>query len=48
VKLYREAFFTSRFPDVRELGVLALSGIAMFVAGGLFFRYVKRGFADVL
>ncbi len=48
VKLYREAFFTSRLPDVRELGVLALSGIAMFVAGGLFFRYVKRGFADVL
>jgi lipopolysaccharide transport system permease protein len=48
VELYRQAFFTSRFPDWREVGALALSGIAMFVAGGLFFRYVKRGFADVL
>jgi lipopolysaccharide transport system permease protein len=48
VKLYRQAFFTSRLPEWRELGVLALCGIATFVAGGLFFRYVKRGFADVL
>jgi lipopolysaccharide transport system permease protein len=48
VELYRQAFFTSRFPGWRELGTLALSGAAMFVAGGLFFRYVKRGFADVL
>ncbi len=48
VELYRQAFFTSRFPEWREVGALALSGIAMFVAGGLFFRYVKRGFADVL
>jgi lipopolysaccharide transport system permease protein len=48
VDLYRQAFFTSRFPDSRETLALALSGIAMFAAGGLFFRYVKRGFADVL
>jgi len=48
VELYRQAFFTSHFPEPRELLALALSGIAMFVAGGLFFRYVKRGFADVL
>jgi homopolymeric O-antigen transport system permease protein len=48
VQLYRQAFFISRFPEWRELGALALSGIVMFVAGGLFFRYVKRGFADVL
>jgi ABC-type polysaccharide/polyol phosphate export permease len=48
VELYRQAFFTSRFPEWRQLAALALSGIAMFVAGGLFFRYVKRGFADVL
>jgi lipopolysaccharide transport system permease protein len=48
VELYRQAFFTSRFPEWREVGALALSGTAMFVAGGLFFRYVKRGFADVL
>jgi ABC-type polysaccharide/polyol phosphate export permease len=48
VELYRKAFFTSRFPEWRELGVLVLCGIGAFVAGGLFFRYVKRGFADVL
>src|SRR5215469_4001184 len=48
VDLYRQAFFTSRFPDWSKLGVLALCGIGAFVVGGLFFRYVKRGFADVL
>jgi lipopolysaccharide transport system permease protein len=48
VDLYRKAFFTSRFPDWRELGVLALCGFGAFIVGGLFFRYVKRGFADVL
>lgn len=48
VELYRQAFFTSHFPAWREFAALALSGVAMFVAGGFFFRYVKRGFADVL
>jgi ABC-type polysaccharide/polyol phosphate export permease len=48
VELYRQAFFTSHLPDWRQLAALALSGLAMFVLGGLFFRYVKRGFADVL
>jgi lipopolysaccharide transport system permease protein len=48
VEMYRRAFFTSRLPDWRDLAALAVSGIATFVAGGLFFRYVKRGFADVL
>jgi lipopolysaccharide transport system permease protein len=48
VELYREAFFTSHLPAGRDVLALALSGIAAFVAGGLFFRYVKRGFADVL
>jgi len=27
---------------------LALRELAVFVAGGLFFRHLKRGFADVL
>jgi lipopolysaccharide transport system permease protein len=48
VDLYRRAFFTSQIPDWRDVAALAASGVAMFVAGGLFFRYVKRGFADVL
>jgi ABC-type polysaccharide/polyol phosphate export permease len=48
VELYRAAFFTSRLPPWRDLAALAFSAVAVFVAGGLFFRYVKRGFADVL
>jgi ABC-type polysaccharide/polyol phosphate export permease len=48
VQLYREAFFTSRLPAWRDFAALALSGMAVFFAGGMFFRYVKRGFADVL
>jgi lipopolysaccharide transport system permease protein len=48
VELYRQAFFTSRFPAPRDLAALALCGCGAFLAGGLFFRYVKRGFADVL
>jgi len=28
--------------------VLAAWSIAVFVAGGLFFRHLKRGFADIL
>jgi lipopolysaccharide transport system permease protein len=48
VQLYRQAFFTSQPPAWRDIAALALAGIATFVAGGLFFRYVKRGFADVL
>jgi ABC-type polysaccharide/polyol phosphate export permease len=48
VELYRHAIFVARWPDWRDFGVLALSALAVFVLGGLFFRYVKRGFADVL
>jgi lipopolysaccharide transport system permease protein len=48
VELYRQAFFTSRLPEWRDIAALAVSSVTMFVAGGLFFRYVKRGFADVL
>ncbi len=48
VRLYRQALFTSKLPDWRDLAKLALSGAAVFLAGGLFFRYMKKGFADVL
>jgi lipopolysaccharide transport system permease protein len=40
--------FTARLPDWRDLAALALSAVAVFLAGGLFFRYMKKGFADVL
>ncbi|HYA15820.1 MAG TPA: hypothetical protein VEF06_00070 [Bryobacteraceae bacterium] len=35
-------------PSVGDLGWIALFGTLTFVVGGLFFRYLKRGFADVL
>ena len=42
------SLFVSPLPDWRDLAKLALSGAAVFLAGGLFFRYMKKGFADVL
>ena len=48
VELYRQAFFTSRLPQWSHLAVFVAFACATFIAGGLFFRYVKRGFADVL
>lgn len=48
VRAYRERLLTSRWPSLGEIGVLAAWGVAVFVAGGLVFRHLKRGFADVL
>ena len=48
VRAYRERLLTSQMPDVHELAVLAGFGVASFAIGGLFFRHLKRGFADVL
>jgi ABC-type polysaccharide/polyol phosphate export permease len=48
VHAYRERLLTSRPPDLEELGVIAFYSVTAFVAGGLFFRQLKRGFADVL
>jgi len=48
VEAYRGLLLTSSWPSLRGLGMLALYSVAAFVAGGLFFRYMKRGFADVL
>ncbi len=48
VRAYRERLLSSRVPDIEEIAVLAGWGIASFVIGGLFFRHLKRGFADVL
>ncbi len=48
VNAYRERLLTSRPPDWHELATLAGFAVGMFVAGGLFFRHLKRGFADVL
>jgi ABC-type polysaccharide/polyol phosphate export permease len=48
VNAYRYRLLTPDWPPVREIAVLAAYSVAVFVLGGLFFRHLKRGFADVL
>jgi lipopolysaccharide transport system permease protein len=48
VRSYRAILLHSTMPDFEDLAISAAWGIAVFVIGGLFFRYMKRGFADVL
>lgn len=45
---YRALLFDTEWPQWREIGVLMVFATVIFVAGGLFFRQLKRGFADVL
>ena len=45
---YRDRIFSSEPPRLDEVGVIAFYAVTAFVVGGLFFRQVKRGFADVL
>jgi len=48
VRAYRQLLLSGRWPSLDELGIMTAFALAMFVAGGLFFRHMKRGFADVL
>jgi len=48
VRGYRAMLITSAAPRMEDLGIALAFGAAAFVAGGLFFRHMKRGFADVL
>ena len=48
VDAYRARLLTDKPLALRELAVVAAYSVAVFVAGGLFFRHLKRGFADVL
>jgi ABC-type polysaccharide/polyol phosphate export permease len=48
VRAYRERLLSYRLPDVEELAVVAVYSVVTFFVGGLFFRHLKRGFADVL
>jgi len=48
VRAYRERLLSYREPSAGDLLVLTLFALAAFVTGGLFFRHLKRGFADVL
>jgi ABC-type polysaccharide/polyol phosphate export permease len=45
---YRDCLLRMRMPDLTVLAVLAVSSLAVFVLGGLFFRKTKREFVDVL
>lgn len=49
VRAYRHMILgTGSQPLLHDLAMAAVFGIAAFVGGGLFFRHMKRGFADVL
>lgn len=45
---YRDRLLTAQPPRLGELAIIAAYGVLAFVLGGLFFRHLKRGFADVL
>jgi len=48
VRAYRDRMLTHRMPDWQELALLAAWASVAFVAGGLVFKQLKKGFADVL
>jgi len=45
---YRDCLLRMEMPDLRALALLAMVSLAVFMAGGLFFRHIKREFVDVL
>lgn len=48
VRAYRDRLLSSQPPRLYELAVISAFAVTAFVLGGLFFRHLKRGFADVL
>ena len=48
VRGYRQMLLSYQAPDLRELGIVTACAVITFILGGLFFRHMKRGFADVL
>ena len=48
VRAYRERLLSDLLPSISELALLTGAAALMFLLGGLFFRHLKRGFADVL
>src|SRR5581483_7585530 len=48
VRGYRDRLLSMRLPNPADLASLAAWSITAFVVGGLVFRHLKRGFADVL
>ena len=48
VRAYRDRLLSYRDPNLEDLAIVALYAVTVFLLGGLFFRHLKRGFADVL
>jgi len=48
VQAYRDRLLSYRIPSLHDLVVITAYSVTAFVVGGLFFRHLKRGFADVL
>ena len=48
VRAYRDRLLSYRAPNLNDLAIVALYAVMAFLIGGLFFRHLKRGFADVL
>ncbi len=48
VDAYRKCLLAGQAPALWDLGVTAAFAAAAFLGGGLFFRYTKRAFGDVL
>jgi ABC-type polysaccharide/polyol phosphate export permease len=48
VRAYRRLLLGSTAPSLGDLAIVTASALAAFILGGLFFRHMKRGFADVL
>jgi lipopolysaccharide transport system permease protein len=48
VRAYRSILIEGKPPAIGDFGIALAMGAVVFTAGGLFFRYMKRGFADVL
>jgi lipopolysaccharide transport system permease protein len=48
VRGYRKVLLAGTLPSVEDFVIVAVCGVGSFVLGGLFFRHMKRGFADVL
>src|SRR6266851_2165073 len=48
VRAYRQTLLSYKPPDLFVLVIFAAFAAVTFILGGLFFRHMKRGFADVL
>ena len=48
VRAYRDRLLSYRVPNLHDFAIIALCAATAFLVGGLFFRHLKRGFADVL